>query len=839
MDTSSILLGLSYYWGAVEVLPGLGTPSDSGGPSSMSHGPRRHGRRLATALSTAALGLAALIAATVVAAGTPVTVGYRDHAYGGGATRPAGDKPQSKLWYTDGQWYAGMFFWRTGSSPRSQNDIFRLTTDKTGWTNTNVRVDARDTSHADYYWDEPTQRLYVASVSQPNRTSPLTAAQDGVWIFRYTYDAATNTYSCLGGNCTTSTNLGQPVVIPGTTTDVGTSFRGGAWTVTIDRDSTGRLWAVWPRGTQVMYSTSTDGGGTWSTAAQLPAQGSNTIRENGVTDSDIAAVIAFGSGAQDTVGVMWSDHDALPASANNGYYFATIAAGADPAVLANWTTQKLPVPGNGTNTATYADNHINMKDTSDGRVFMVGKSNTDTPGCATLKQRLLIPFYDRSATGTWTARLAGTAGDCNTRPQMVVSEQLETIYLFLTSPNGGGTVYQKSAPYTGSEAFEFRGAPDQTVQRGIPFIKSATETLIDDPTTTKQVVTSASGIVVNANNLTSSSGGNAKVFLHNFQEIPSSDNSGPSGTVSINGGAEATTSATVTLAVPATDNGSGMSLVEVSNNSDMSGSTTMVYTPSMSWTLAGGGDGPRTVYVRWRDAAGTWSSVESDTINLNTTDPTPPTTPGVPTHAFFGQGALGIPIRVTWTASQEDESQIAKYELYWSVNGALFSKVAEPTTNSHSLVLSTSSKTYRFAVRAVNDLGVPSAIRYGPTFRAISYSEAASAVNFSSGWGTTSSSDFVGGAAKYSVRTNASASLTFVGNKVAWLSQLGPTMGSARVYIDGRLVRTVNLNSATKVVRKLVFLQNFSSSGTHTIRIVVAGTSGNPRVYVDQIFVLR
>ena len=56
-------------------------------------------RRLATMLTS--LGLTAIVATSSVLAGTPVTNGYRDHAYGGGATRPAGDKPQSKLWYTD------------------------------------------------------------------------------------------------------------------------------------------------------------------------------------------------------------------------------------------------------------------------------------------------------------------------------------------------------------------------------------------------------------------------------------------------------------------------------------------------------------------------------------------------------------------------------------------------------------------------------------------------------------------------------------------------------------------------------------------------------------------
>ena len=53
----------------------------------MTHSPRST-RRLATILLST--GLAAILATGTVLAGTPVTNGYRDHAYGGGASRPLG-----------------------------------------------------------------------------------------------------------------------------------------------------------------------------------------------------------------------------------------------------------------------------------------------------------------------------------------------------------------------------------------------------------------------------------------------------------------------------------------------------------------------------------------------------------------------------------------------------------------------------------------------------------------------------------------------------------------------------------------------------------------------------
>jgi hypothetical protein len=220
-------------------------------------------------------------------------------------------------------------------------------------------------------------------------------------------------------------------------------------------------------------------------------------------------------------------------------------------------------------------------------------------------------------------------GDCNTRPQVVISEELDTAYVFLTSPNGGGTVYVKSAPLSGSEAFKFRGAADTTIQRGTPFIQSSTETLIDDPSTTKQVVTSASGIVVVADNLTKSGTPNKKYFLHNEMALPASDSTDPSGTITINAGAPATTSPDVTVAVPATDAGSGVSLVRLSNSATVSGGvlttgTTYVYpggAANIAWTLSAG-DGTKTVYAQWRDAAGNWSTPVNDTITIDQTAPT-------------------------------------------------------------------------------------------------------------------------------------------------------------------------------------------------------------------------
>jgi hypothetical protein len=883
-------------------------------------------RRLATVLTAA--GLATLVAAGTVLAGTPVTNGYRDHAYGGGAARPNSDKPQSKTWYTqDNQWWAGMF-WFTSSPPRSENRIWRLSADKSTWTPTSTVVDARDASHADYYYDTATSTLWVASVPNPNQSSPFAVpgTPDDIRIFRYTYSAGT------------WTQVGGIHSIPGTAS-AAPATRGGAWTVTIDRDSSGRLWAAWPRGGQIKYSYSDDLGTTWAAPAQVPVQADNSVMEGTLTHSDTVSVIAFGS----RVGFAWSDQDASEAADSvqgNGFWFAHAAAPvADPTAAGSWTLERLPTL-NQAGQNQIADNHINIKDTSDGRLFMVGKTGRDTINCATGQTHPLVEVFRRTTAGVWTAHLAGTVGDCNTRPQIAISEQLETAYVFATSPNGGGTVYMKSAPISGTGAMVFRGAADTTVQRGIPFIRSATETLIDDASTTKQLVTSATGIVVNANNLTSAAGGNAKVFLHNYMPLPASDNTAPTGTVSINAGAVGTNTTAVSVAVPAADNagGSGMSLVRLSNASNMSGAVTYIYTSPIPWTLSAG-EGTKTVYVEWRDAAGNWSATANDTIELDNSGPTggsvvindgdamtdsilvdldlsatdasgvasvlianevdsftgvtpvpyaptvqhqlasgigtrtvfvrfvdtagnvsatsvsdsitvqssdvtPPNPVTAVSHIVYGVGQSSFPVRISWTGGSDNPggSGVAGYVIQRQVNGGAFTTVA--TVNHPTLTyqanLSTSSATYRYRV-LVKDAGrgLTSSGKYTPTFRTLSYSESSSSVKYTGAWSTTSSSIYVGGKAKWGQAANASASLTFTGNRIGWLSRTGPIYGTARVYINGSLASTVNLFSATYTDKRIVFQRSFTSSTARTIRVVVSGTAGHPRVTLDQFFVLR
>jgi hypothetical protein len=104
-------------------------------------------------------------------------------------------------------------------------------------------------------------------------------------------------------------------------------------------------------------------------------------------------------------------------------------------------------------------------------------------------------------------------------------------------------------------------------------------------------------------------------------------------------------------------------------------------------------------------------------------------------------------------------------------------------------------------------------------------------------WGRAAHDGYAGGAAAWSTSARASASLTFTGRSITWVGPVGPTRGSARVYIDGNLVATVNQRAPSYAPQRTIYARDFGTSGKHTIRIVVAGSAGHPMVAIDELIV--
>jgi Bacterial Ig-like domain len=399
---------------------------------STTSGPRRARRPQPTRLLVAltAVGLLAPAVPASAAVGEPVT--YLGHAYSSTVTRPSADKPQSKLWYLDGAWWALMV-----GAGGSQVSIHELLPDHT-WRNTGTVVDSRANSSGDALWSTRDSRLYVASrVSGAN-----------LQVSAFTYRPDTRTWAVAPA---------FPVTV---------SSGGGSESASIDQDSLGRLWVTYTRGSRVWVARSDAAGGNW-TAGFLPAVGDTSIKAD-----DLSAVIAFGS----SVGVMYSDQV-------TGRFWFAIHDDADPDDV--WRLE------DATSTLSSVDDHINLKQLvgdPQGRIFAAVKTAANDAAGAPASAPL-VGVLSRSGPsdgpGTWEFAAAGTIADDHTRPIIMIDATHQELYFLATSPGNGGDIVYKKSPLS---SLRF------PTGRGAPFVDA--KPVVNNASGAKEPVTAESGLVV-------------------------------------------------------------------------------------------------------------------------------------------------------------------------------------------------------------------------------------------------------------------------------------------------------------------------------------------------------
>jgi hypothetical protein len=112
--------------------------------------------------------------------------------------------------------------------------------------------------------------------------------------------------------------------------------------------------------------------------------------------------------------------------------------------------------------------------------------------------------------------------------------------------------------------------------------------------------------------------------------------------------------------------------------------------------------------------------------------------------------------------------------------------------------------------------------------------ETSASIAYRYAWSTARHSAYSGRQVKYATRTNASATMTFTGTGIAWIGPVGPTRGSARIFIDGKAVANVDLRRSVFQARKLIWAKPLPA-GEHTVKIVVS-SSGRP-VAIDELII--
>jgi hypothetical protein len=242
---------------------------------------------------------------------------------------------------------------------------------------------------------------------------------------------------------------------------------------------------------------------------------------------------------------------------------------------------------------------------------------------------------------------------------------------------------------------------------------------------------------------------------------------------------------------------------------------------------------------------GYWStggvtSVYADATRIQIDDATAPVV-GAPVATFSVGSQLGtttVPVRLTWSAL-DPGSGLSGFGLQQSTSAGAWTTVAAPPVASTTRSLAPSStRTYRFRVRGTDFSDNTSEDATGPAFRVLQSQQNAAAVTTTGSWTTTASSSASGGSYRSTTAKSATATFAFTGRAVAWAARTGSGFGKAKVYLDGKLLATVDLGGAN-AWRRVVFAWSGATSAVHKLRIVNLATAGRPRISVDAFVVLR
>jgi hypothetical protein len=384
-----------------------------------------------------------------------------------------GEKPESKLWWAGGYWWGSLYY-----PPAGEYHIYRLNPASHDWVDIGVALDDRPHSRADVLWDGTANKLYVASHYRQENPSPTTNPLDWGRLYRYTFNAAGLTYTL---------DEGFPITINTDRTE----------TLVLDKDSFGRLWVTYVSrqagGSEyhVYVNASQGSDQSWGTPLILPAAAVNM--------DDISSLIAFDDDDGPQIGVMWSNQQ------DDKFYFATHPDSAAP--QNGWMVEPVTAVG------YPADDHINLAATNSGQVLAAVKLET------TNSSDPLTGVIGRDSDGSFSFHPITFVSSLETRPVIVIDESSNMAYVMATNKSTGGIIcYWPAAITTPLANLDFPQLPCLSSGGGAPvLIGDSTYDQINDATSAKQNLNSASGIVVLA-----SDDFNEQVYVHNqlFQITP-------------------------------------------------------------------------------------------------------------------------------------------------------------------------------------------------------------------------------------------------------------------------------------------------------------------------------
>ena len=307
----------------------------------------------------------------------------------------------------------------------------------------------------------------------------------------------------------------------------------------------------------------------------------------------------------------------------------------------------------------------------------------------------------------------------------------------------------------------------------------------------------------------------------------------------------ATVSGSVTVSANASDN-VGVAGVQFMLDGAPLGAEDTAAPYSISWNSTAVPNGSHTLTAVARDAAGNKGSATPVTVTVSNSggggDTTPPT-------ASMTAPANGTTVSGSVAVSANASDNVGVVGVQFMLDGAPLG--AEDTTSPYSISWNSTaapngSHTLSAVARdAAGNKGSATPVTVtvsnggggGTTTR---FEQDNPAIAYTGTWITASDSRVSGGTAVETNQTGATATLTFTGTAVTWISYTSPdTAGIASVSVDGGPATQVDTYTATVTPQAKVYTASGLAKGTHTLKITVSGNfdrSGNSAYVVVDAF---
>jgi hypothetical protein len=155
----------------------------------------------------------------------------------------------------------------------------------------------------------------------------------------------------------------------------------------------------------------------------------------------------------------------------------------------------------------------------------------------------------------------------------------------------------------------------------------------------------------------------------------------------------------------------------------------------------------------------------------------------------------------------------------------------------------TGDQLQRALLLATDDLGIPGRddyfgygqvdLRKAAIQKRITVEDTVAEISVTGSWQSIAAAGASGGTLKSASTAGSSINLRFSGTSVCWFAQTGNASGKAKVYIDGALVKEVDLYNPTTNYQQPVFYKEALSAGSHTIKIEASGTKNSSSQGLD------